>query len=45
MGKTVSLKLHVTLIRVAHIIFNDVGGHSFSGGEVSRAQNFFWLVN
>jgi hypothetical protein len=43
--KTVSLKLHVTLHRVAHVIYNDVGRHCFSGGEVSGVQNFLWLVN
>lgn len=44
MGKTVSLKLHMTLNRVAHAIYNDVSGRSFSGGEVSGVEDFFWLV-
>jgi len=45
MGKTVSLKLHVTLSRMAHIIYNYVGGHCFSGGESVWCTEFFWLVN
>ena len=45
MDNTVSLGLHVTLSTVVHGIYVDVGGHGFSGGEVSGVQNFFWLVN
>jgi len=44
MGATVSQELHVKLSRVAHVIYDDVGGHCFSGGEVSDVQIFFWLV-